>query len=119
MSLVETKGIEEQDRHALLQLLSQVKPAITADPCQWTEANEKLLACMTFLLLARVESLYGASSHQKLNFHPSFMGHPHSMVCPLKGDHDTFGVTVGAHATTWEAVFYELGCSRFPCTDWG
>lgn len=63
---------------------------------------------MTFLLLARVESLYGASSHEKLNFHPSFMGHPHSMVCPLKGDHDTFGVTVGAHATTWEAVFYEL-----------
>ncbi len=107
-SLAETEGLNEENRQVLRELLSEVGSTITVDPRQQTEANAKLLFCMTFLLFARVESQYGDGSHEKLSFEPTFQNHPHSQVCPLVNDHDTFGVTVGRHATTWEGVFYEV-----------
>jgi len=108
LRLVETAGLREESRHAARERLSQVASAVTGDPRQQTDANAELLFCMTLLLFARVEHLYGDGSHEKLSFHPTFQNHPHSMVCPVADDHDTFGVTVGRHATTWEGVFYEV-----------
>jgi len=107
LKLAEAEGLGEENRRAVREHIGSIGPKISESPREQTYANAEFLYVLARLLFARAQILYGNGAHDELIFEPYFGSHA-SQVFPVSKEPLTFGVVIGAHAKTWEAVFYEL-----------